>query len=201
MEKVKVHENLSLWRNKTREITEQAQKNSKDSENNEIRDLPITDNMMDVINNLKARKRKTYVGVVKAPQTQPLVLKNISSHVNEKDGENQFDLEEIESFLIKNKKLTSSKIATSPPKAINNTSIVSNSSNSFSKLGEFETFDKQDHELLNILEELGNVEKAKEDDVNVTSLDRLRGHFCFDTIFNRSHRVLSNADIKVLEKG
>ena len=51
-------------------------------------------------------------------------------------------------------------IYTSPPKVINNTSIASNSSNSFSKLGDFETFDTQDRELLDILEELANVEKA-----------------------------------------
>ena len=78
---------------------------------------------------------------------------------------------------------------------------VSNSSNSFSKLGDFETFDTQDRELLDVLEELGNVEKAKEHDVNVTSLGRLMGHFCSDTIFNLSHRVLSEGEIKVLEKG
>ena len=66
---------------------------------------------------------------------------------------------------------------------------------------EFETFDTQDRELLNILEQLGNIEKAKEHDVNVTSLGPLRGHFCSDTIFNLSHRVLSDAETKVLEKG
>ena len=55
--------------------------------------------------------------------------------------------------------------------------------------------------MLDILEELGNVEKVNEHDVNVTSLGRLRGHFCSDTIFNISHRILSDAAIKVLEKG
>ena len=128
-------------------------------------------------------------------------MENKSSHGSKKDGENQLDLERIKSLLIKDEKLNSSRIATSPPKMINNTSIASNSSNSFSKSGDFETFDTQDRELLDILEELGNVEKAKEDDVNVTSLGRLRGHFCSDTIFNLSHRVLSNAEIKILEKG
>ena len=80
-------------------------------------------------------------------------------------------------------------------------SIVSSSSNSFSKSGDFETFDTHDRELLDILEELGSVEKAKECDVNVTSLDCLRGHFCSDIIFNLSHKVLSDAEIKVFEKG
>ena len=35
----------------------------------------------------------------------------------------------------------------------------------------------------------------------MTSLGHLRRHFCSDTIFNLSHRVLSDAEIKVLEKG
>ena len=119
-------------------------------------------------------------------------MENISSHVNEKDGENQFDLEKIKSLLVKDEKLNSSRRATSPPKIINNTSIVSNYSNSFSKSGDFETFDLRDRELLYILEELNNVENAKEHDVNLTSLGRLGGHFCSNTIFNLSHRVLSD---------
>ena len=40
------------------------------------------------------------------------------------------------------------------------------------------------------MEELGNAEKAKEYDVNVTSLGRLRGHFYSDNIFNFRYRVL-----------
>ena len=70
---------------------------------------------------------------MKATERQPLVLENISSHVNEKYSENQFDLEKIKALLIKDEKLSSSRIATYPPKIINNASIVSNSSNFFSK--------------------------------------------------------------------
>ena len=136
---------------------------------------------------------------MKVTKTQPLISENKSSHVNKKDGDNQFDLEKIKFLSIKDEKLNPSRIATSPPKMINNTSIVSNSSNSFSKSEDFETFDTQDRELLDILEELGNIEEAKEH-VNVTSLGRLRGHSCFNTIFNLSHRVMSDAEIKVLEK-
>ena len=95
--------------------------------------MPITVNIMHVTDNRKARKRKTYANLVKVTQMHPLVSENKSSHVNEKDGENQFDLEKIKSLLIKDEKLNSSRIATSPPKIINNTSIFSNSSNSFSK--------------------------------------------------------------------
>ena len=85
-------------------------------------------------------------------------------------------------MLIKDEKLNSSRIATCPSKMINNTPIASNSFKSFSKSGDFETFARQDRELLDILEELGNVEEAKEHGVKfrsskVTSLGRLMGHF------------------------
>ena len=201
-EKVKAHKNLILSRNKTQKTTEQVQKNSMDSENNETKGFPITVNMMYVTDNQKARKRKTYADVVNETKAKPLILENKSHPGNKKDSENQLDLEKIKSMLLKDEKLNSSRITTSLPKMINNTSIASNSSNSFSKSGDFETFDTQDRKLLDILEELGNVEKAKEHHVNVTSLGHLRGHFCSDAIFNLSHRVLlSDAKIKVLEKG
>ena len=199
-EKIRAHKNLILSRNKMQKTTEQVQKNSTDSGNNETKDFPITVNMMHVTDNRKARKRKTYADVVKVTKAQPLISENKSSHGSKKDGENQLDLEKIKSLLIKDEKLNSSRIATSPPKMINKTSIASNSSNSFSKSRNFETLDTRDRELLDILEELGNAQKAKEHDVNVTTLSRLRGHFCSDTIFNLSHRALSDAEIKILEK-
>ena len=52
-----MHKNLVLSRSKTQETTEQVQKNSRDGENNEKRDLPITVNMMHVTDIRKARKR------------------------------------------------------------------------------------------------------------------------------------------------
>ena len=200
-EKVKAHKNLNLSKNKAQKTTEQVQKNFTDCGNNETNDFLITVNMVHVTDDRKARKRNTYADVVKVTKAQPLMSKNKSSDGNRKDGEYQLDLEKIKSLLIKDEKLNSSRIATSPPKMINNTSIASNSSNSFSKSGDFETFHTQNGELSDILEELGNVEKHKEHDINVTSLGRLRGHFCADTIFNLSHRALSDAEIKVLEKG
>ena len=89
-------------------------------------------------------------------------------------------------MLIKDEKLNFSRIATCPSKMINNKPIASNSANSFSKSGDFETFATQDRKLLDILQELGNVEKAKEHGVKfrssqVTSLGRLMGHFYYDT--------------------
>ena len=71
---------------------------------------------MHITDNRKARKKKTYADVVKATETQPRVSGNISSHVNERDDDNQFDLEKIKFLLIKDEKLNPSRIATSPPK-------------------------------------------------------------------------------------
>ena len=188
-EKVRAHKNLILSRNKAQKTTEQVQKISTDSENKETKHLPITVNMMHVTDKRKVRKRKTYADVVKVTKAQRLIQENKSSHGNKKDGENQIDLEKIKSLLIKDEKLNSSRIPSSLPNMINNTSA------------DFETFDKQDRELLDILKELGNVDKGKEHDVNVTSLGRLRVYFCSDTIFNLNQRVLLDAEIKVLEKG
>ena len=44
--------------------------------------------------------------------------------------------------------------------------------------------------------------KKKElDQQNTTYENRLTGYFCSDTVFNLSRKVLSDAEIKVLEKG
>ena len=149
----------------------------------------------------KQGREKSYADVVKVTKAQPLISENKSTHGNKKDGENQLDLEKIKSLLTMDEKLNSSRAVISPPKMINNTSIISNYSNSLSKSGDFETFNTQDRELLDILEQLGNVGKAKGHDLNVTSLGRLRGHFCSDIVFNLSHRVLPDAEIRLLEKG
>lgn len=137
-------------REEATEATEELQKNPRHSENNETKDLPITVNMMHVTDNPKARKIKTYTDVIK--QTKPLVLVNKSSHVNNKNGENQIDLQKIKHLLMKNEKLNYSRIATSSPKIIN-MFILHNLSDSFRKSRDFETSDTQDHELLGILEE------------------------------------------------
>ena len=85
--------------------------NSRGSENNEIRDLPISVNMTHLDNNREARKRIAYADVVKVTQTQLLVSENRSSHVNETNGD-QVDIKKIKSLLMKDEKLNSSRIAT-----------------------------------------------------------------------------------------
>ena len=81
---------MEEWRGKKWENVKAYINLSLSIENNETRDLPFTVSMMHVTDNQKVRKRKTYADAVKATQTQPLVSENISSHVNEKYGENQW---------------------------------------------------------------------------------------------------------------
>ena len=57
----------------------------------------------------------------------------------------------------------------------------------------------QDRELVSILDELQNVSVTGPS--NNTDSTGLTGYFCSGTVFNLSNRVLSDAEIKVLEKG
>ena len=57
----------------------------------------------------------------------------------------------------------------------------------------------QDRELVSILDELQNVSVTGPS--NNTDSTCLSGYFCLETVFNLSSRVLSDVEIKVLEKG
>ena len=62
--------------------------------------------------------------------------------------------------------------------------------------------DFQDQELLSILEELQipNHNLPLRRSVNISAI-QITSYFCFDTVFNVSNRVLTDIEIKVLEKG
>ena len=93
------------------------------------------------------------------------------------------------------------------------TSISKNSSDFFNKQVSLD--EDVDGEILQILDDLLNLSEGSEsrsqgikEQVNesfqnsyTTSESRLTGYFCSETIFNLSHRVLTDAEIKVLEKG
>ena len=57
----------------------------------------------------------------------------------------------------------------------------------------------QDDELLRIVQDLQNESHVNDSSVS-SDESRIRGYFCSDTIFNLSNRVLSEDEIKVLEK-
>ena len=58
----------------------------------------------------------------------------------------------------------------------------------------------QDKELAKILEDL-DCSKITSENANLSDESRLSGYFCSDTVFNLSKRMLSEKEIKILEKG
>ena len=64
---------------------------------------------------------------------------------------------------------------------------------------ETEIFSTQDRELISILVDLQNIDNNRE--ANATGKTTLSGYFCSDTVFNLSQKVLTDSEIKVLEKG
>ena len=102
----------------------------------------------------------------------------------------------------------------SPPNICTDSSLSDNFSN---VSGALENLDDQAFEILNILEDLlkssDDTEKQVKsnegktnDSIQIktsitTDEPRLSGYFCSETVFNLSNRVLSDAEIWVLEKG
>ena len=69
-----------------------------------------------------------------------------------------------------------------------------------------EVFNTQDKEFFSVLEDLMDLNDSlylqnKNISAKVSSEGRISGYFCSDTVFNLSHRVLTETEIKVLEKG
>ena len=108
----------------------------------------------------------------------------------------------IMSNLLEEEQHNSYKISTTPPERSADTSVSSNSSQSVCPEIGKDMLDSQDQELLPILEELQisdhNLPLESSVKINAT---RITGYFCSDTVFNLSNRVLTDIEIKVLEKG
>ena len=69
-----------------------------------------------------------------------------------------------------------------------------------------EIFNTQDREFFSVLEDLMDIDdplhsQKNSININVTNEGRISGYFCSNTLFNLSHRVLTETEIKVLEKG
>ena len=108
----------------------------------------------------------------------------------------------IMSDLLEEERRNSYKISTTPPERSADTSVSSNSSQSVCSEISKDMLNSQDQELLSILEELQTSDHnlPPERSVNI-SATRITGYFCSDTVFNLSNRVLTDIEIKVLEKG
>ena len=112
-----------------------------------------------------------------------------------KPTEQVVDLSQICSDLLVSEN-GSSKMDTSPPNLCTNSAHISNDSGSPNREKNEPFFCTQDKEILSILEELEQVQST-----SITGSDRISGYFCSDAVFNLSKKVLSDMEIKILEKG
>ena len=138
-----------------------------------------------ITDNRKFRKRKIYSEVVKEKET-------------ERQDEKVFDLETIKENLLQDEVLHPCVL--SPPLVCCDTSISKNSSDQFVNTNSPSVLTAQDEELVKILEDL-DCSKITREYANSSDESRLSGYFCSDTVFNLSKRVLSETEIKILEKG
>ena len=141
-------------------------------------------------NHRKARlkKSKPYAEVLKSSQAQDY----------SRSGENVMYLEAIKKDLLSSENC--SIISTFPPALCTNT--LSSEISSAYKCNSSFLESTQDREILDILEELHNHEPYISDiRASGTSDERLQGHFCSDIVFSLSNKILSEEEIKVVEKG
>ena len=114
--------------------------------------------------------------------------------------------------LLETEQNSSSQPFLSPPKICADISSSDNATNSSccrrNTFSQEISFNTQDSEILGILEELQCSENVANNslisgNITVTSTEqsRLTGHFVSNTIFNLSRKVISEAEIKVLQKG
>ena len=173
---------------------------------NEDNNTAIKPDQMKRLNNiadnrvLRKRKRKTYAEETQSDLVESKIV-DISPYFGKADAENGkrfFDLEAI-------KKTKFSKVSNTPPNICVNVSLSHNSSNFASETAETEPvmLSKKDMEVLEILEELESNANANftgcEHKYN-TDDSRMKGYFCPDTVFNLSNKVLTDDEIKVVQK-
>ena len=153
---------------------------------------------------VRKKKQTTYAQAV-TENVEKTTDQNVSCLKKELqlgDSEKTIDLKKIKNNLFQDEKLNSSRIQTSPHVRVTNSSTSRNTSNISEKIFDLDFLSSQDEDFVNTLEELQNRTEVLGDNITeITSSNRLKGHLCSDTIFNLRHRVLSDAEIKILEKG
>ena len=115
-------------------------------------------------------------------------------------GKSFVDFEAIKRDLLSGE--NSSKTSNNPPVVCTNMFVVQKNYD-VNTSSDIRLSSTQDMELLEILEELQNSNEiiSSDSSCDVIPDKRLKGYFCSDTVFNLSGRVLSESEIKVLEKG
>ena len=109
-------------------------------------------------------------------------------------------MSEIYNQLLENELSNTSKVEISSPKVCTNSAKSSNASDSIAAEDNPTILSSQDEEVLSILEELQRKSPSKDFNIDNSS-NRISGYFCSDTVFNLSKKILTDIEIKVLEKG
>ena len=147
-------------------------------------------NETNITENRKERKK------IRTPTDSEMVKWTANKDI----GEKITNLKEIKASLLRD--ILTQAYETSPPVLCCDSSICKSSSNQrgLNKQSLGDVLSSQDDELLRILENLQN-EKSVSNNPNCSDDTRISCYFCSDTVFKLSQRVLSEDEIKVLEKG
>ena len=116
------------------------------------------------------------------------------------------NLSSISSELLQDDKEFNSKVTTSPPMLIMDSSSAMNHFDFNTSEVQDEVFNTQDGEFLSVLEDLMGLDdplhsQNKNINAKVTSEGKIFDYFRSDTVFNLSYSLLTKTGIKVLEKG
>ena len=147
---------------------------------------------MDILNKTVVDSLLEKEYLVASKDSNIIVIDKTSSH----GGNDLVDFEAVKRDLLSCK--NSSKILNNPPAVFTNTSVVQKNYD-VNTSSEIRLSSIQDMELLEILEELQNSNEIISSDSSCNVIPK--AYFCSDTVFNLSGRVLSESQIKVLEKG
>ena len=159
----------------------------------------VTDNR-----HFRKKKKLSYAEVLRKGKdiSSPKIDSTTTESPKITQNKGVIDLVAIRSALLKEENCSSAEFDTFPPVRDSDSSVVSNSLNS--SIYQEKYFDAQDEEMLKVLEELHSSNRETSV-VDISSImadeNSLTGYFYSDTIFNLSNRVLSDNEIKVLEKG
>ena len=113
------------------------------------------------------------------------------------------NLSAIWSQLLQDDKDLNLKLTTSSPMLTVDSSIAMNHSEFCTSEVKDEVFNTQDREFLSVLGNLMDIDgplHSQNKNVKMTAEGGIPGYFCSDTVFNLGHRVLTETEIKVLEK-
>ena len=132
-----------------------------------------------ITDNRTARKKiqKTYAQAVteNVEKTTDQNASCLKKELQLGNGEKTIDLTKIKNILLQDEKLNSSRIQTSPPVRVTNSSTSRNTSNISENMFDLDFLSTQDEDLVNILEELQNRTEVSGDNITeITSSNRLK---------------------------